>query len=71
MIKYITSAKSSAEAERFGGSASLPKQSWTLGGKKIFLILSAFLLVCAACQKITLKQEVPSSPKESYEPLPK
>ncbi len=71
MIKYIMSAKSPAEAGQFGGSTSLLKQSWALGGKKIFLVLSTVLLMCAACQKITLKQEVPSSPKESYEPLPR
>jgi hypothetical protein len=53
-----------------GGSApTLAKRA--LGGKKIIMILSAALLLAAACQKIELKKEIPSSPKESYEQLPK
>jgi hypothetical protein len=39
--------------------------------KKIFMLACAMALLAAACEKVTLKQEVPSSPKESYEQLPK
>ena len=39
--------------------------------KKILLVLGLLSLVAAACQKVELKKEVPSSPKESYEVLPK
>ncbi len=41
------------------------------GIKKIFLLLAAVLLLAAGCQKVVLKKEIPSSPKESYQELPK
>jgi len=47
----------------FGGSA--------FGGKKILLIIFATLLLAAGCDKVVLKKEVPTSPKESYEELPR
>ncbi len=40
-------------------------------GTKIVLGFLVLGLLAAGCQKITLKQEVPSSPRESYEELPK
>jgi len=39
--------------------------------KKIILALISILLLAAGCTKVALKQEIPSSPKESYEQLPK
>jgi hypothetical protein len=39
--------------------------------KQIFIALGLFTLLAAGCSKVVLKQEVPSSPKESYEQLPK
>jgi hypothetical protein len=39
--------------------------------KKIFIVLISLLLLAAACEKVVLKQEIPSSPKESYGELPK
>jgi len=38
--------------------------------KKILIILSLITLLAAGCAQVTLKQDVPSSPKESYEQLP-
>lgn len=38
--------------------------------KKI-VIIAMLLLLCAGCSKVVLKQEIPSSPKESYGELPK
>jgi hypothetical protein len=38
--------------------------------KKIILILGLLALLCAGCAKITLQQNVPTVPKESYEALP-
>lgn len=38
--------------------------------KKISIIFIGFCLLAAACAKVQLKQEIPSSPKESYEQLP-
>lgn len=38
--------------------------------KKIILALAVLGLLAAGCQSVKLKQEVPTSPKESYEPLP-
>jgi len=46
-----------------GGSAS--------GGKKILLGLLLITLLGAGCKKVILKKEIPTSPKESYEELPK
>jgi PBP1b-binding outer membrane lipoprotein LpoB len=39
--------------------------------KQIFISLALLALLAAGCQKVVIKQEVPSSPKESYEPLPR
>jgi hypothetical protein len=39
--------------------------------KKIILIFALFSLLAAGCAKVVLKQEIPSSPKESYQELPK
>lgn len=39
--------------------------------KKIILIFIGMLVLAAGCEKVELKREVPSSPKESYEQLPK
>ena len=39
--------------------------------KKIILFALLISLLSAGCQKVTLKKEVPSSPKESYQELPK
>lgn len=39
--------------------------------KKILWISIGLLLLSAGCQKIVLKKEIPSSPKESYEELPR
>lgn len=39
--------------------------------KKIALLIILVLLLAAGCQKIELKKEIPSSPKESYLELPK
>lgn len=39
--------------------------------KKIILALAVLALLAAACSKVVLKQEIPSSPKESYEQLPR
>jgi len=39
--------------------------------KKIVLVLGLLTLLAAGCAKIVLKQDIPSSPKESYEELPK
>lgn len=38
--------------------------------KKIIIIFSLLTLLAAGCAKVQLKQEVPTSPKESYEQLP-
>lgn len=38
--------------------------------KKFILGIAAVLLLATACQKVELKREIPTSPKESYEPLP-
>jgi hypothetical protein len=38
---------------------------------KIILILIGLCLLAAACQKVVLKQEIPSSPQASYNQLPK
>lgn len=38
---------------------------------KLFLLIALISLISAGCQKVVLKKEVPSSPKESYEQLPK
>ncbi len=38
--------------------------------KKFALAIIAFSLLAAGCQKVVLKKEIPTSPKESYEPLP-
>jgi hypothetical protein len=38
--------------------------------KKILLILGLVSLLAAGCAKVTLQQNVPSVPKESYEQLP-
>jgi len=37
---------------------------------KIGLTILLVSLLAAACQKVELKREIPSSPRESYEPLP-
>lgn len=37
--------------------------------KQILFAIALVSLLAAGCQKVVLKQEVPSSPKESYEPL--
>ena len=39
--------------------------------KKTILFAVLTLLLAAGCQKVELKHEVPSSPKESYENLPR
>jgi len=39
--------------------------------KKVFISLALISFLAAACAQITLKHDVPSSPKESYEELPK
>lgn len=39
--------------------------------KKITFIIVALVLVSAGCQKVELKKEIPTSPIESYQPLPK
>jgi hypothetical protein len=39
--------------------------------KKIILFLALLLLLAAGCEKVVLKTEKPSSPKESLEQLPK
>ncbi len=39
--------------------------------KKIILALALLVLLAAGCTKIQLKTEQPSSPKESYEELPR
>lgn len=39
--------------------------------KKVILILLGLILLAAACQKVQLKREVPSSPQASYNELPK
>lgn len=39
--------------------------------KKIIFALAGILLLAAACQKVVLKQEIPSSPEASYKSLPK
>jgi uncharacterized protein YceK len=38
--------------------------------KKIILFLGLLALLAAGCAKVVLKQEIPTSPKESYEQLP-
>ena len=38
---------------------------------KLVLILSILVMLAVGCSKIELKQEVPSSPKESYGELPR
>ncbi len=38
---------------------------------KIIIILASLVFLAAACDKVELKKEVPSSPAESYEELPK
>lgn len=39
--------------------------------KKVLLLLIGFSLLAAACDTVPLKKEIPSSPKESYEELPR
>jgi len=39
--------------------------------KKIIVITGALLLLAAGCQKVQLKQEIPSSPQASYQQLPR
>ncbi len=39
--------------------------------KKIIFMFVLLSLVAAGCGKVVLKQEIPSSPKESYQELPK
>jgi len=39
--------------------------------KKLLFIAMAISLLAVACQKVELKKEVPTSPVESYQPLPK
>ena len=39
--------------------------------KQIALLLLVIGLMAAGCTKTELKREYPSSPKESYEPLPR
>lgn len=39
--------------------------------EKIIVLATLFLLLAAGCQKVVLKKEIPSSPKESYQELPK
>jgi len=39
--------------------------------KKTFVFLALLTLLAAGCAKVVLKQEIPSSPKESYEQLPR
>ena len=39
--------------------------------KKIVILIFGLLLLAAACQKVVLQHEVPSSPKESYDQLPR
>jgi uncharacterized protein YceK len=38
--------------------------------KKVILFLGLLTLLAAGCSKVVLKQEIPTSPKESYEQLP-
>jgi hypothetical protein len=38
---------------------------------KVLIALLSIFLLSAACQKIELKTEIPTSPKESYQVLPK
>jgi hypothetical protein len=46
-------------------------QNKYLSGRKIILGLLILSFMAAGCQKVVLKQEVPSSPRESYNQLPK
>ena len=39
--------------------------------KKIFLLLILLGALAAGCSKVTLQQNYPTVPKESYEPLPR
>lgn len=39
--------------------------------KQILLAIAIFGLLAAACDHAELKREIPSSPKESYEELPR
>jgi hypothetical protein len=39
--------------------------------KKIFLLVAVLSFIAGACDKVELKRETPSSPRESYEELPK
>ncbi len=39
--------------------------------KKIIITLAGLAFLAAACDRVELKKEVPSSPAESYEELPK
>lgn len=39
--------------------------------KKLLFIAIGISLLAAACQKVTLEHETPTSPVESYQPLPK
>jgi hypothetical protein len=39
--------------------------------KKFVLVAITLVFLAAGCSKIELKQEQPSSPKESYEQLPR
>ncbi len=38
--------------------------------KRFILLLSLLALLAVGCAKVQLKQEIPTSPKESYEQLP-
>lgn len=39
--------------------------------KKIFLLVLGLSLIAAGCDKVELKKDQPSSPKEGYQTLPK
>lgn len=39
--------------------------------KKVILAIMMVSLLAAGCANVELKREYPSSPKESYEPIPK
>lgn len=38
---------------------------------KILLSLMVLSLIAAGCERVELKREVPTSPVESYQPIPK
>jgi len=39
--------------------------------RKIIFAVIGLTLLAAACQKVELKKDIPSSPRESYNELPK